>query len=61
MKTTSSLRLLLLGALLALPLATPADAESTPEARKWLETLLSVYEQGPFQVDPVPDEQGQAQ
>ncbi len=42
---------LLLGALLVLPLATPASADSSPDAQKWLEKLISIYDQGPFKVD----------
>ena len=42
---------LLLGALLILAPARPALAESSPEARKWLEKLTSIYDLGSFKVD----------
>lgn len=49
MSSKSSLRALsLLGLLLAL--ASPVAAESTPEATRWLEKLMNIYEQGPFKV-----------
>ncbi|MEM7585247.1 MAG: hypothetical protein AAF560_17790 [Acidobacteriota bacterium] len=41
----------LLASLLIIPLSAPAHAESSPEAMKWLEKLLSIYEQAPFTVD----------
>ncbi len=41
---------LLLGAFLIL-LAAPALAESSPEAQKWLEKLISIYDRGPLKVD----------
>ena len=47
LKTT----LRLLGALVLLTPAAPVVAESTPEAQKWLEKLLSIYDRGPFKVD----------
>lgn len=47
--TRTTIRLLL-GALLIL-LAMPASGETTPEAGKWLEKLLSLYDRGPFKVD----------
>ena len=49
MKPQTTLRLLL-GALILLLSGAPAAADTTPEARKWLEKLLSVYDQGPFKV-----------
>lgn len=42
---------LLLSALLILALAVPATAESSPEAQKWIDKLIAIYDQGPFQVD----------
>lgn len=49
MKSQTTLRLLL-GALILLLSVAPAAGETTPEARKWLEKLLSVYDRGPFKV-----------
>ncbi len=37
-------------ACLVLALAPPTVAESTPEATKWLQKLMSIYEKGPFKV-----------
>ncbi|MEE8522840.1 MAG: hypothetical protein V3T72_02825, partial [Thermoanaerobaculia bacterium] len=31
--------------------ATPARAESSPEARVWLEKMIAVYDQGPLTMD----------
>ncbi len=42
---------LLLGAFLFLAPALPAIADSSPDAQKWLEKLLSIYDRGPFKVD----------
>ncbi len=41
---------LLLGAFLILA-ASPAIADSSPDAQKWLEKLISIYDRGPFKVD----------
>ena len=41
---------LLLGAFLVLTLAAPAFADSTPDAQKWLEKIVTVYERAPFTV-----------
>lgn len=37
--------------LLALAAALPATAESTPEAQKWLDKLVGIYDQGAFLLD----------
>ncbi len=42
---------LLLGTFLILLLAAPASAGSSPDAQKWLEKMISIYDQGPFKVD----------
>ncbi len=42
---------LLLGVSLILTLASPATAESSPDAQKWLEKLISIYDRGPFKVE----------
>ena len=47
---TSITRRMLLAALILLPPAAPAAAETTPEARVWLEKLISIYDGGPFKV-----------
>ncbi len=41
----------LLGSFLILSLALPVSAESSPDAQKWIEKLISIYDQGPFKVD----------
>ena len=48
--TRPTLIRLALAALLLLPLAAPAAGDSSPEAREWLEKLLSIYDRGPFKV-----------
>lgn len=42
---------LLLGAFLVLSLAAPTFAASSPDAQKWLEKLITIYDRGPFTVD----------
>ncbi len=49
MRPRPTLRLLL-GAFLILSPALPAAADSSPEARVWLDKLLSIYDRGPFRV-----------
>ncbi len=41
----------LAGASLLFLLASPAIGETSPEAQKWLEKLVSIYDQGPFKVN----------
>ncbi len=49
--TPSSTIRSLLAAILILSLAVPAAAETSPEAQKWIERLVAIYDQGPFKVD----------